>query len=253
MWVPLKFVHRHSELKFWWLFPFHEYYYLSPSLLISILLYIRMSITACSLCQVPWKTFFQLFTLRWYLSMLLCVHLVYSRMMDPVYASSLCLLLWNWIHWCRHILVFTDFYFLCAILFFWITMRWLISLVSWVRALSSSWHFSFSIICTAELVERYINLVLSWNILVSNGKDWHLCFLRVCKTSFQDLLASRISVEMPGVILIGLSYILYSLFLLKILIVLLCSANLVFRILCSEKILFAGLIYFAFCRLLVSL
>ena len=59
-----------------------------------------------------------------------------------------------------------------------------------------------------------VNLVLSWNILVSlymliesfagySTLDWHLCFLRVYTTSAQDLLAFIIS-EKPGVILIGL-------------------------------------------------
>jgi len=65
-------------------------------------------------------------------------------------------------------------------------------------------------------VERYyVNLLLSWNILVSpsmlidsfdeySSLDWHLCSLRVCMTSAQDLLAFIVSVEKSGVILIGL-------------------------------------------------
>ena len=47
---------------------------------------------------------------------------------------------------------------------------------------------------------RYcVNLVLSWNTLISpsmviesfagySSLDWHLCFLRVCITSVQDIL-----------------------------------------------------------------
>ena len=60
-----------------------------------------------------------------------------------------------------------------------------------------------------------INLVLSWNTFVSPSKviesfavysslAWHLCSLRVCMTSAQDLLAFIVSGEKSGVILIGL-------------------------------------------------
>jgi len=66
-------------------------------------------------------------------------------------------------------------------------------------------------------VERYcVNLVLLWNILVStcivigsfsgySRLGWHLCSLRVCMTSVQDLLVFIVSVEKPGVILIAMS------------------------------------------------
>jgi hypothetical protein len=65
-------------------------------------------------------------------------------------------------------------------------------------------------------VERYcVNLVLSWNIMVSPSMviesfagysrlGWHLCSFWVCITSVQDLLASIVSGEKSGVILIGL-------------------------------------------------
>ena len=65
-------------------------------------------------------------------------------------------------------------------------------------------------------MERYcVNLVLSWNILVSpsmviesfagySSLGWHLCSLRVCITSVQDLLAFIVSGEKSGVILISL-------------------------------------------------
>ena len=60
-----------------------------------------------------------------------------------------------------------------------------------------------------------MNLVLSWNILVSpsmvnesfagySSLGWHLCSLRVCMRSAQDLLAFIISVEKSGIIFIGL-------------------------------------------------
>jgi hypothetical protein len=65
-------------------------------------------------------------------------------------------------------------------------------------------------------VERYcVNVVLSWNILFSpsiviesfagcSSLGWHLCSLRVCMTSAQDLLAFIVSGEKSDVILIGL-------------------------------------------------
>ena len=60
-----------------------------------------------------------------------------------------------------------------------------------------------------------MNLVLSWNTLVSpsmvneslagySNLDWHLCLLSVCITSVQDLLAFKVSGEKSSVILIGL-------------------------------------------------
>ena len=60
-----------------------------------------------------------------------------------------------------------------------------------------------------------MNLVLSWNTLVSpsmvieslagySSPGWHLCSLSVCITSVQDLLAFIVSGEKSGVILIGL-------------------------------------------------
>jgi hypothetical protein len=65
-------------------------------------------------------------------------------------------------------------------------------------------------------VERYcVNLVFSCNTLVSpsmviesfaeySSLGWHLCPLRVCITSVQDLLAFIVSGEMSGVIQVGL-------------------------------------------------
>ena len=65
-------------------------------------------------------------------------------------------------------------------------------------------------------MERYcVNLVLSWNTLVSpsiviesfagySSLGWHLCSLNVWITSVQDLLTFIFSGEKSGVILIGL-------------------------------------------------
>jgi hypothetical protein len=67
-------------------------------------------------------------------------------------------------------------------------------------------------------VKRYcINLVSSWNILVSlsmviksfaghSSLCWHLCSLSVYMTSVQDLLSFIVSDEKSGVILIGLPF-----------------------------------------------
>ena len=66
-------------------------------------------------------------------------------------------------------------------------------------------------------MERYcVNLVLSWNTLVSpsmiieclagySSLGWHLCSLSVSITSAQDLLAFIVSGEKSEVILIGLN------------------------------------------------
>ena len=65
-------------------------------------------------------------------------------------------------------------------------------------------------------MQRYcVNLVLSWNTLVSpslviesfagySNLGWHLWSLSVCMTSAPDPLAFLISGEKSGVILIGL-------------------------------------------------
>ena len=65
-------------------------------------------------------------------------------------------------------------------------------------------------------MERYcVNLVLPWNTLVSPSMviesfagysrlDWHLCSLRVCITSVENLLAFIVSGEKSGVIRTGL-------------------------------------------------
>jgi hypothetical protein len=69
----------------------------------------------------------------------------------------------------------------------------------------------------AEVVGKcYVNLFLSWNILVSpsmviesfaecSSLGWHLCSLRVCMISAQDLLAFNVSGKKSGGILIGLT------------------------------------------------
>ena len=65
-------------------------------------------------------------------------------------------------------------------------------------------------------MERYyVNLDLSWNTLVSPSMviesfsgysrlGGHLCSLRVCITSVQDLLTFLVSGEKSGIIIIGL-------------------------------------------------
>jgi hypothetical protein len=62
-----------------------------------------------------------------------------------------------------------------------------------------------------------VNLVLSWNTLVSPSMviesftgyyslGWHLCSLSVCITSGHDLLGFIVSGEKSGIILIGLPF-----------------------------------------------
>jgi len=65
---------------------------------------------------------------------------------------------------------------------------------------SLCWSFLSTILSRAKFMERYyVNLFLSWNILVFpsmlienfagySSLGWHLCSLRVCMTSAQDLL-----------------------------------------------------------------
>ena len=65
-------------------------------------------------------------------------------------------------------------------------------------------------------MDRYcLNFILSWAILVfpsimienfagNSSLGWHLCSLRVCISSVQDLLVFIVSGEKSGVILIGL-------------------------------------------------
>jgi len=78
------------------------------------------------------------------------------------------------------------------------------------------WVLPFITPFRVGFVERYcVNLVLSWNVLVFpsmliesfagySNLGWHLCSLRVCMTSVQDLLAFVVSGEKSDVILIGL-------------------------------------------------
>ena len=74
----------------------------------------------------------------------------------------------------------------------------------------------FPVLFFIIFLERYcVNLALSWNALVSpvmviksfsgySSLGWHLCSLRFCITSVQDLLAFIVSGEKSDVILIGL-------------------------------------------------
>jgi hypothetical protein len=112
-------------------------------------------------------------------------------------------------------------------------------------------------------VERYcVNSVLSWNTLVSpsmiiesfagySSLGWHLCSLRVCITSVQDLLALIDSGENSGIILLGLPlYVTWTFSLTAFNILCLFSAFVVLIIMCWEKFL-SGPVYLEFCRLLV--
>ena len=81
---------------------------------------------------------------------------------------------------------------------------------------SLCWSFPSVILFRDGFVERYcVNLVLPCNIFFSpaivvekfagySNLVWHLCSLRVCLTSAQDLLAFKVSGEESAAILIGL-------------------------------------------------
>ena len=112
-------------------------------------------------------------------------------------------------------------------------------------------------------MESYcINLFSLWNTLVSpsmvigslagySSLGWHLCSLRVCITSVQDLLAFIVSGEKSGIILIGLPlYVACSFFLTAFNILSLFSAFVVLIIMCREEFLSVP-VYLEFCRLLV--
>jgi hypothetical protein len=84
-----------------------------------------------------------------------------------------------------------------------------------------------------------VNLVLSWNTLVSpskvieslagyNSLGWHLCSPSVCIISVQALLAFIVSGEKSGVILIGCLYMLLDLFPLLLLVFYLYLVHLLF-------------------------
>jgi hypothetical protein len=65
----------------------------------------------------------------------------------------------------------------------------------------------------------------------------------VCMTSVQALLDLIMLVEKSGIILIGLFYMLLAHFPLLLLIFFIYSVNLLFLLLCEERIFYSGLIY----------
>jgi hypothetical protein len=68
---------------------------------------------------------------------------------------------------------------------------------------------------------------------------WHLCSLRVCITSDQDLLALIVSGEKSGIILIGLPlYVTWPFSLTAFNILSLFSAFVILIIMCQEEFLF---------------
>ena len=81
----------------------------------SILLDIRMATLACFLGSFAWKKFSSLLLWGSFFLCQWCVFAVYSKMLGPVYVSSLLvyvLLLWNWVHWCWKIIRTNDCFFL---------------------------------------------------------------------------------------------------------------------------------------------
>ena len=159
-----------------------------------------------------------------------------------IQSITLCLLLGNWIHFYEEILKTSDCWLFPVTFVVWGGIMFiLLSSLGFLERRFLSWflygvvfpslYCSFpSIFWRFGFVERYcVNLVLSWNTLVSpstvidsfagySSLGWHLCSLRVCMTSAQDRLAFLISGEKSGVILIGLLYMLLDLLPLLLLI-----------------------------------
>ena len=107
-----------------------------------------------------------------------------------------------------------------------------------------------------------VNLVLSWNILVSpslviesfagyNSLGWYLCSLRVCMRSSQDLIAFMFSGEKSGVILIGLPLYVTWPFSLTAFNILSLFSIFRFWLLCDGRYFCSGPVCLEFCRLLV--
>ena len=86
----------------------------------------------------------------------------------------------------------------------------------WVLLDSLSGDVPSSTFCKAEFVAMYcLNLFLSWNISFSplmvkeslarySSLGLHLWSLSFCSSITQDLLAFMVSIQQPGVILIGI-------------------------------------------------
>ena len=87
----------------------------------------------------------------------------------------------------------------------------------WAHLSSLHWSFLSINFCRAGFVDMFcVNLVLSWNILLSPSKvieifvgytslGWNLWSLSNRRTSIQDLRAFRFSMEKSAEILLGLS------------------------------------------------
>ena len=125
------------------------------------------------------------------------------------------------------------------------------------------WSSQSIILYRPGFVERYwAHLFLSWNTLVSlsmaiesfagySSLGWHLCSLRDCMISAQDILAFIVSGEKSGIILIGLSLYVTWYFSLTAFNILLYFVHLVFWLLCGERNFFSDPIYLELCRLSV--
>ena len=70
-------------------------------------------------------------------------------------------------------------------------------------------RYCVNFFCHYLLLSLSINILISPSIVIEtlagySNLGWHLCSLRVCMSSAQDLLAFMVSGEKSGVILIGL-------------------------------------------------
>ena len=161
---------------------------------------------------ICFEFFFQLFTLKKYLSLSLrCVSCMQQNAGSCLHSQnlSLCLFIRE-----LSLLMLRDIkdkllllpnicIVRCGIMFVWwssfgFVERILISCLSRVSFLSLCWSFPSIILSRAGFVRWYcIKLVLSWNILASpstviesfasySSLGWHMCSLRVCMTCVED-------------------------------------------------------------------
>lgn len=77
-------------------------------------------------------------------------------------------------------------------------------------------------------IPSFLCMVIA-SFAVYSSLVWNLCSLSVCMTSAQTLLAFCVSVEKPGVILIGCLYLLLDIFHLLLSILFHCPVHLFFN------------------------
>ena len=148
---------------------------------------------------------------------------------------------------------FWCYLYICLVIFFWVCWK----KITFLLFLGCTFPPCVGVFYLLFFVgldlwkDNCVNLVLSWNNLVSpsmlienfagySNLGCHLCSLRVCMRSFQDLLAFIVSGEKSGVILIDLPLYVTWPFLLLFLIFFLFLMHLVFWYNVTGRISFLG-------------